>query len=80
MSIASSVPDTTNGRTAIFKPLMQGGFAVLSVLMLAVLCWRMQVSDKQLYDLMQLQTATNSVIQENTGAIKDLSRVVMDKL
>ncbi len=69
-----------NGRLAILKPIFQYGFAGFAALLLGVICWRMYVADQQFGALMQLQAKTNTVIEQNTAAIRDLNRIVMDKL
>ena len=69
-----------NGRLAILKPIFQYGFAGFAALLLVVICWRMYCGDQQFRDLIQLQAQTNTVIERNTTAIRELSRIVMDKL
>ena len=86
----SSAPASVvgNGKLAILKnPIMQAGFAGLSIVLIGIIVWRMYVADQQFAELMVLQSQTNAVIQQhntvieqNTGAIRDLNRIVLDKL
>lgn len=83
--LAMSTASTTvagNGKLgmAILKPFFQAGFAGLCVVLLGIIVWRMQCADEQFSRLMLHQAKTNTVIEHNTSAIRDLSRVVMDKL
>ncbi|KKM65699.1 hypothetical protein LCGC14_1488690 [marine sediment metagenome] len=61
---------------AIFQPLIQGGFACFSVLLLGVVVWMMNKNDQRFDKLLLIQQETNQVIERNTAAIVELSRVV----
>ncbi len=61
---------------AIFNPLIQSGFACFSVLLLGVVAWTIHTNDQRFDKLLEIQTETNQVIERNTAAIVDLSRVV----
>ena len=80
----TSVPTTVAGNgklgVGILKPIFQYGFAGFCALLLGIICWRMYCGDQQFRELMTLQSQTNTVIEQNTSAIRELSRIVMDKL
>lgn len=79
----STAPTITRGNgklSLISNPIVQAGFAGLCVVLIGIICWRMYCGDQQFRDLMVMQGQTNSVIEKNTAAIRDLSRIVMDKL
>lgn len=61
---------------AILKPLVQTGFAFFSVLLLAVVAWTIHTNDRRFDRLLETQRETNQVIERNTAAITELSRVV----
>ena len=65
---------------AIFQPVMQGGFACFSVLLLAVVAWTIHTNNQRFDRLLDTQRETNQVIERNTAAIQELSRMVHDKL
>ena len=58
---------------------MQMGFAGLSVILLAIICWLIHSKDITLDKVMELQRETNRVVERNTAAMQELSRVVHDK-
>lgn len=77
---SGSTTVVANGKLPILKPIFQYGFAGFAGLLLLIICWRMYVGDRQFRESMQLQAQTNAVIEQNTVAIRDLSRIVLDKL
>ena len=68
------------GKLSIFQPILQYGFAGFSMLLLAVVCWQIDKTDTYMESMMSVQGETNQVIERNTAAIRELSRVVHDKL
>ena len=69
-----------SGKLGLFAPVMQYGFAGFCVVLLGMICWMQQRSDANFDKLLQMQGQTNQVIERNTAAIGELSRVVHDKL
>ena len=67
----------TNGRLALLQPVIQYGFAGMSVILLAIIVWLVDRSDNYMYNI---QKETNQVIERNTAAIQELGRIVHDKL
>ena len=61
---------------AIFRPLIQGGFAVFSVLLLGLLAWTIHVDNQRFDKLLDTQRETIQVVERNTAALHELSRVV----
>jgi hypothetical protein len=66
----------TKAGQAIFKPVMQGGFAVFSVLLLGVLTWVIYTNNQRFDKLLDTQRETNQVVERNTAAVNELSRLV----
>ena len=76
--MSNSLP---SGRLAlVLQPVIQYGFAGLSVLLLAMICWMQHGVDRRFDNILELQRETNQVIERNTAAIQELSRLVHDKL
>ncbi len=68
---------TGNGtRFSILRPMMQGGFAGMCGVLLGILVWMMNKNDQRFDKLLEMQSQTNQVIERNTAAIVELSRVV----
>lgn len=68
------------GRSPIWQPVMQYGFAGLCVLLLGMIGWQQHRMDQRFDRLLEIQRETNQVIERNTAAIQELARVVHDKL
>jgi len=64
----------------ILEPVIQYGFAGLSVLLLAMIRWMQRGADRRFDKILDFQRETNQVIERNTAAIQELSRLVHDKL
>lgn len=67
-------------KLSILQPIMQKGFAGMCVILLGILVWTMNKADQRFNKLIDMQKETNQVIERNTAAIVELSRVVVDKL
>lgn len=75
-----STANAIGGPLKILQPVVQYGFAGLCVLLLAMIGWQMHCNDQRFDKLLDMQRETNQVIERNTAAIGELSRVVHDKL
>ena len=58
------------------QPIAQLGFAGLCVALLGIIVWMISINESRIDKILQLQTETNKVIQGNTAAIQELSRMV----
>ncbi len=65
---------------SLLQPVVQAGFAGFSVLLLGIVCWQVNNADACMKSMMHTQVKTNQVIERNTAAINELSRVVHNKL
>lgn len=63
----------------ILQPIVQYGFAGTTVLLLAIVCWTMYRDDQRFDKVLEMQQQSNLVIERNTAAISDLSRLVRDR-
>lgn len=74
----------TNGRNgiarALLAPVMQYGFAGFAALLIGVVVWQMNLNNQQFDRLLEIQRESTTVIEGNTSAIKDLGRIVHEKL
>jgi len=61
---------------AIFQPVIQGGFAVFSVLLLALLTWMIYIDNQQFDKLLETQRETNQVVERNTAAFNEWRHIV----
>ena len=67
---------TGNGtRFSILQPMMQYGFAGMCAVLLAILVWMMNKNDQRFDKLLDMQRETIQVIERNTAAFEDWSRV-----
>jgi hypothetical protein len=69
-----------NGKLAIFQPMIQYGFAGLSVILIGVIVWMIDRSDRWRQDTLTIQRETNQVIERNTSAFIEFRRVMNDKM
>lgn len=76
-----------NGKMGILQPVIQLSKAGMSVLLLGVIVWQMERSDRYLRDSLQVQVKTAEVIEKNTAVMhgntivmQEFSRIVHDKL
>ena len=72
--------DKATSRLSIFQPVIQYGFAGMAVVLLMFIGWMLHANEQRFNKLLDLQRETNQVIERNTAAIQELSRVVHDKL
>ncbi|MEE9185257.1 MAG: hypothetical protein V3U39_12400 [Acidimicrobiia bacterium] len=64
---------TANQKSTILQPIMQYGFAGMSAVLLGILVWMVDRSDERFDKVLEMQTATNQVIERNTAAIATLA-------
>ncbi len=76
-----------NSKMGILQPIIQLSKAGMSVLLLAVIVWQMERSDRYLRDSLQVQIKTAEVIEKNTAVMQgntevmqEFCRVIHDKL
>ena len=62
------------------SPFTQITFSGMAALLIGIVAWQMDRTDKYLQNTLQVQKETNQVIERNTAAISELSRAVHSKL
>lgn len=66
------MPDTKG----ILQPIMQYGFAGMCAVLLGIVVWMVDRSDQRFDKVLEMQKATNAVIERNTAAIANLADAV----
>lgn len=65
---------------SLMQPIMQYGFAGLTIILLGIVVWMIDCNNRDRMNAAEVIKETNQVIERNTGAIQELSRIVHDKL
>lgn len=60
----------------LLSPIMQYGFAGTTAVLLGIICWMIDRTDQRFDKVIEMQKATNQVIERNTAAIASLADVV----
>jgi hypothetical protein len=64
---------TTMPDRSILSPIMQYGFAGMASVLLGIVVWMVEKSDCRFDQVLEMQKATNQVIERNTAAIATLA-------
>ena len=65
-----------NGKPSILAPIIQYGFAGTTAVLLGIVVWMVDRSDQRFDKVLEMQVATNQVIERNTAAIATLTAAV----
>ena len=68
-------PTVSNGK-GILQPIVQYGFAGTTAVLLGIVVWQVKCSEDRFDKVLEMQKATNQVIERNTAAIANLAEVV----
>lgn len=81
------MPNANQTPAAVLRPIVNYAFGAFAVLLLGIMCWLIQTNQQQFERLIEIQGENNKiqvenhkVIQGNTEVLKELGRIVHDKL
>jgi hypothetical protein len=66
----------SNGKLNVLQPVMQYGFAGVTAVLLGIVVWMVDRSDRKFDQMLAMQQQTNQVIERNTAAIVKLGELV----
>ena len=70
------MPDN-NGKLSILSPIVQYMFAGLCIILMAFIFWQDRNTESRFDKMLEMQSKTNQVIEQNTTAIDYLTKVVV---